>query len=71
MVNIFGQKKRGINMGSLKNILLHCKENEKDFDKYGITSRDRDRNKGWIECCEFFLRNFNLTEKTIQQQKGE
>ena len=55
-------------MGSLKNILLHCKENEKDFDKYGITSRDRDRNKGWIECCEFFLRNFDLTEKTINEE---
>ena len=68
MVNISGPKKRGINMGSLKNILLHCKENEKDFAKYGVVSRDRDRNKGWIECCEFFLRNFDLTEK---QQKGD
>ena len=59
-------------MGSLKNILLHCKENEKDFSKYGISSRDRDRNQGWIECCEFFLRNFDLTEKTINnKQKGD
>ena len=58
-------------MGNLKEILIHCQENEKKFARYEITSRDRDVNKGWIECCEFFLRNFNLTEKTIQQQKGE
>ena len=57
-------------MGSLKNILLHCKENEKDFAKWDVVSRDRDVNKGWIECCEFFLRNFDLTEKTINE-KGE
>ena len=58
-------------MGSLKNILIHCQENEKVFAKHGIVSRDRDRNNGWIECCEFFLRNFDLTEKTItEEQKG-
>ena len=55
-------------MGSLKNILLHCKENEKDFEKYGVVSRDRDVNRGWIECCEFFFRNFDLTEKTINNE---
>ena len=55
-------------MGSLKEILLHCKENEKEFAMHEVVSRDRDRNKGWIECCEFFLRNFDLTEK---QQKGD
>ena len=55
-------------MGSLKNILIHCKDNEKEFAEHGITSRDRDRNKGWIECCEFLLRNFDITEK---QQKGD
>ena len=58
-------------MGSLKNILIHCKDNEKEFAEHGITSRDRDRNKGWIECCEFFLRNFDITEKTIKEQKGD
>ena len=56
-------------MGSLKNILIHCQQNEKDFEKYGVVSRDRDVNKGWIECCEFFLSNFKITEKTIK--KGE
>ena len=60
-------------MGSLKEILLHCQENEKEFAKYEAVSRDRDVNKGWIECCEFFLRYFDLTEKTINdnKQKGE
>ena len=56
-------------MGSLKNILLQCQENEKVFAKYGVTSRDRDRNQGWIECCEFFFRNFELTEKTINRER--
>ena len=54
-------------MGSLKEILLHCKENEKEFALHEVVSRDRDRNKGWIECCEFFLRNFDITEKTIDE----
>ena len=58
-------------MGSLKEILIHCQENEKDFSRYEVMSRDRDVNKGWIECCEFFFRNFDLTEKTIDEQKGE
>ena len=56
-------------MGSLKEILIQCQENEKDFEKYGVVSRDRDVNKGWIECCEFFFRNFDLTEKTITEER--
>ena len=56
-------------MGSLKEILTLCQENEKDFSKYEVVSRDRDVNKGWIECCEFFLRNFELTEKTITEER--
>ena len=56
-------------MGNLKNILLQCQENEKVFAKYGDTSKDRDRNQGWIECCEFFFRNFELKEKTINKER--
>ena len=56
-------------MGNLKNILIHCQENEKEYEKYGVVSRDRDRNKGWIECCEFFFNNFELTEKTINNER--
>ena len=60
-------------MGSLngKEILIQCRENERDFEKYGVVSRDRDVNKGWIECCEYFLRNFDLTEKTITEEREE
>ena len=60
-------------MGSLKEILIHCQENEKEFARHQVVSRDRDRNNGWIECCEFFLRNFDLTEKIINnnKQKGD
>ena len=54
-------------MGSLKDILLQCRENEKDYQRYGVISRDRDINRGWLECCEFFLRNFDLTEKTVDE----
>ena len=58
-------------MGSIKNILIHCQENEKVFAKHGIVSRDRDRNLGWIECSKFFFDNFEITEKTItEEQKG-
>ena len=56
-------------MGSLKNILTHCQDNEKEFAKYGIVSRDRDRNLGWIECCKFFFSNFELIEKTITEER--
>jgi hypothetical protein len=70
MVNISGQKKRGINMGGLKNILLHCQMNEKEYEQFGIPENDEGRliNKGWIECCEFFFRNFDITEKTINKE---
>ena len=56
-------------MGSLKEILTHCQENEKEFAMHQDVSRDRDRNQGWIECCEFFFRNFHLTEKTITEER--
>ena len=54
-------------MGELKNILLHCKENEREFERRGIESRDRDINRGWIECAEFFFRNFDVNEKVINR----
>ena len=55
-------------MGRMKNILEQCKKHEEEYEKYGDTSKERYRNKGWIECCEFFFRNFNLTEKTIERE---
>ena len=60
-------------MGNLKNILLHCREHEKVYAGHDEDSKGRYINQGWIECCEFFLRNFDLTEKTInnEEQKGD
>ena len=57
-------------MGNLKNILQHCRENEKQYDSFGVNPNDPGRliNKGWIECSEFFLRNFDLTEKTVKEE---
>ena len=59
-------------MGNLKNILQHCQDNERQYDAFGVNTNDPGRliNKGWIECAEFFLRNFDLTEKQITE-KGE
>ena len=56
-------------MGNLKNILQHCQDNEKQYREFGVNPNDPGRliNKGWIECSEFFLRNFDLTEKTINE----
>ena len=55
-------------MGELKNILLHCREHEKVYAGHDEDSKGRYINQGWIECCEFFLRNFDLTEKTIEKE---
>ena len=52
-------------MGSLNNILLHLQENEREYKKMGIFSRDRYINQGWIECTKFFFSNFDIQEKTI------
>ena len=57
-------------MGSLKNILLHCENNEKEYERMGLNCRDRDINQGWIECARFFFNNFDVEEKTINE-KGE
>ena len=56
-------------MGSLMNIVEQCEENEKVFKRYGIVSRDRDRNLGWLEASRFFFKNFDVTEKTINKER--
>ena len=60
---------RRTQMGNLKNILQHCQENEKQYDAFGVNPNDPGRliNKGWIECSEFFLRNFDLKEKIVNE----
>ena len=58
-------------MGSLMNIVEQCEENEREYERRGEVSRDRDRNLGWLEASRFFFSNFDITEKTINNKKGE
>ena len=59
-------------MGSLKNILIHCQENEKEYKAFGINPDDPGRliNRGWIEALEFVQEHFDIDLRTIQQ-KGD
>ena len=72
MVNISGQKKRGINMGSIKNVLLHCMNNEQECKDMGMPDDgDRMINKGWIEALEYVIRNYKIEDNIIKhKQKG-
>jgi len=64
-------------MGSLKNILIHCQENEKKFkeimpyeldDVDGLTVRDgRLINYGWIQALRFVQSNFDIEFNTITE----
>ena len=59
-------------MGIIKNVLLHCQENEKEYNTFGINPDDPGRliNRGWIEALEFVQEHFDVDLNTIQQ-KGE
>ena len=59
-------------MGEAQDIMYQCKDHEKKYKEFGVNTNDPGRliNKGWIECSEFFLRNFDITEKQIKE-KGE
>ena len=59
-------------MGSIKNVLIHCQENEKEYKSFGINPDDPGRliNRGWIEALEFVQDNFDVDLRTIKQ-KGE
>ena len=54
-------------MGSLMNIVEQCEENEREYERRGEVSRDRDINLGWLEASRFFFSNFDITEKTINE----
>ena len=66
-------------MGSLKNILIHCQENEKKFkeimpyeldDVDGLTARDgRLINYGWIQALRFVQSNFDIELNTIKEER--
>jgi len=64
-------------MGSLKNILIHCQENEKKYKKimdYDINDVDelmqdeaRLINYGWIQALRFVQDNFDIEFNTITE----
>ena len=56
-------------MGNMKNILLHCQENERKYEEFGINPDDKGRllNRGWIEALQFVEEHFDIDFKTIQQ----
>jgi hypothetical protein len=57
-------------MGNMKNILLHCQQNEMDFESYGTNPDDPGRliNRGWIEALQFVQEHFDIDLRTIQQK---
>ena len=58
-------------MGSIKNVLIQCQENEKEYQEHGINPSDRGRliNRGWIEALQFVEEHFDIDLKTIQQKE--
>ena len=57
-------------MGSIKNILLHCQENEEHYKEYGVMIDNPSRliNRGWIEALQFVEEHFDVDLTTIQQK---
>ena len=57
-------------MGSIKNVLLHCLDNEKEYKEYDINPDDRGRliNRGWIEALQFVQEHFDIDLRTIEQK---
>jgi|TARA_R100000049_G_C1858211_1_gene22773 hypothetical protein len=61
-------------MGSLKEILIQCQENEKDFKIHagGMSSGENENrliNLGWIQALRFIEQNFDAEEKTIKEER--
>ena len=57
-------------MGSIKNILLHCQENEEQYKEYGVMIDNPNRliNRGWIAALQFVEEHFDVDLTTIQQK---
>ena len=62
-------------MGSIKNLLLHCQEIMKSYDNNVNEDNLKYKyiNQGWVQALIYVERNFDITEKTINdnQQKGD
>ena len=50
-------------MDNIKEVLRGCQEYEDEMNKLDLHNSDRLVNKGWIEACNFFLKNFTITNK--------
>mgnify|MGYP006409300911 CR=1 FL=1 len=63
-------KWKGDYVGSIKNLLLHCQETMKKYDDNVNEDNLRCKhiNQGWIEALIFVERNFDITEKTINEK---
>ena len=55
-------------MGNLKNLLLHCQNNLKKYEEYDSDDNGRYINQGWIEALMYIQRNYDITEKTIDNE---
>ena len=57
-------------MGNLKNVLLHCQENEKEYIELDVNPDDNGRliNRGWIEALQFVQEHFDIDLKTIERK---
>ena len=57
-------------MGSIKNILLHCQENEEQYKEYWVMLDNPNRliNRGWIEALQFVEEHFDVDLTTIQEK---
>ena len=57
----------------IKNVLLHCMNNEQKYKDNVVQMDDEDRmiNKGWIEALEYVIRNYEIEDNIIKhKQKG-
>ena len=70
MIYTINMHRRNTEMGNIKNILLHCQENEKEYGELDINPDDPGRliNRGWIEALQFVQEHFDIDLRTIQQK---
>ena len=49
-------------MEELKNVLLHCLNNDTKYSEYKVESKDQHINQGWIEALRYVIANYNITK---------
>jgi len=68
-IYVFNMQRRNT-LGNLKNVLLHCQENEKEYIELDVNPDDNGRliNRGWIEALQFVQEHFDIDLKTIERK---